>query len=71
MNKTEYDELVQKMYQYCKQYYLYPTHGECEISDYDYDRLYRQLEVFEMANPDLVHSLSPVGKIEGGVHDNG
>ena len=67
ITRENYSQTVDAMIRYCKQYYLYPDHGECEISDYQYDRLYRELADFEEAHPDIVRPDSPVDKVAGGV----
>jgi DNA ligase (NAD+) len=45
--------------------YLYYVKGEPEISDYEYDRLYRRLEELEAKYPDLVTPDSPTQRVGG------
>lgn len=62
-----YHRNVDALILWCKQYYLYPNHGECEVSDPIYDEIYRSTEEFEKLHPDLVRSDSPIGKVAGGI----
>ena len=47
----------------------YYTEDDPEISDFQYDQLYRQLETLEGEYPDLVTSDSPTQKIGGAVYN--
>ena len=47
----------------------YYTEYDPEISDYEYDQLYRQLETLEAEYPDLVTEDSPTRKIGGAVYN--
>lgn len=47
----------------------YYTEDDPEISDYEYDQLYRQLETLEAEYPDLVTEDSPTRKIGGAVYN--
>ena len=47
----------------------YYTEDDPEISDYEYDQLYRQLETLEAEFPDLVTGDSPTRKIGGAVYN--
>jgi DNA ligase (NAD+) len=45
--------------------YLYYVKGEAEISDYEYDQLYRRLAELEAEHPDLVTADSPTQRVGG------
>ncbi len=45
--------------------YLYYVKGEPEISDYEYDRLYRRLRELEEKHPELVKPDSPTQRVGG------
>jgi DNA ligase (NAD+) len=45
--------------------YLYYVKGEPEISDYEYDQLYRRLERLEAKHPELVTPDSPTQRVGG------
>ena len=47
----------------------YYTEDDPEISDFEYDQLYRQLETLEAEFPDLVTEDSPTRKIGGAVYN--
>lgn len=47
----------------------YYTEDDPEISDYEYDQLYRQLETLEAEYPDLATEDSPTRKIGGAVYN--
>lgn len=47
----------------------YYTEDDPEISDYEYDQLYRQLETLESEYPELVTEDSPTRKIGGAVYN--
>jgi DNA ligase (NAD+) len=59
-NQSDYNELVDQMIEYDKLYY--DTHKP-EISDYEYDLLFKQLEEFEKSNPSLIHPESPTQRV--------
>jgi len=45
--------------------YLYYVLDSPEISDFDYDRLFRRLEELEQAHPELVTDNSPTQRVGG------
>ena len=44
---------------------LYYTEAQPEISDYDYDQLFAELQKLEAANPDLITLDSPTQRVGG------
>ncbi|MBO5253776.1 MAG: NAD-dependent DNA ligase LigA [Clostridia bacterium] len=58
--KRQIDELRREIEYHNKKYY---TEDAPEISDYDYDMLYRRLENLEAAFPELKSSQSPTSKV--------
>ena len=61
------EELREQIRYYGQKYY---TEDNPEISDYEYDQLYRQLETLEGEYPDLVTEDSPTRKIGGAVYNS-
>jgi DNA ligase (NAD+) len=45
--------------------YKYYVEDNPEITDYEYDKLYRELETLEAARPDLVTPTSPTQRVGG------
>ena len=60
------EELREQIRYHSRKYY---TEDDPEISDYEYDQLYRQLETLEGEYPDLVTEDSPTRKIGGAVYN--
>ena len=60
ISHKEYEDLVKELIYHAKKYY---TEDSPEISDSEYDTLYRQAQVFESNNPLLVNLQSPTQKI--------
>ena len=61
------EELREQIRYHSRKYY---TEDDPEISDYEYDQLYRQLETLEGEYPDLVTEDSPTRKIGGAVYNS-
>ena len=61
--QTEIEVLRQKLRYYGEKYY---TEDISEISDFEYDALYRRLEVLEGEFPELATEDSPTQKVGGG-----
>ncbi len=57
---TRVDELVRLLDQYSRRYYV---EGVSEVSDEEYDRLYRELVDLERAHPELVRADSPTRRV--------
>jgi len=57
-----YDKLLEEVRRHDRLYYV---EARPEISDAAYDRLYRELQDFEKAHPDLVDENSPTRKVGG------
>ena len=64
--KREIDSLREQIRYHGQKYY---TEDAPEISDYEYDMLYRRLETLEAEFPDLVTEDSPTRKIGGAVYN--
>lgn len=60
------EELREQIRYHSRKYY---TEDDPEISDYEYDQLYRQLETLEAEYPELVTEDSPTRKIGGAVYN--
>jgi DNA ligase (NAD+) len=60
MNKKAYEELIEEICKHDRAYYL---EAKPLISDYDYDRLVKQLEDIEKAHPDWVSPTSPTQRV--------
>ncbi len=60
------EELREQIRYHSRKYY---TEDDPEISDYEYDQLYRQLETLEGEYPELVTEDSPTRKIGGEVYN--
>ena len=60
------EELREQIHYHSRKYY---TEDDPEISDYEYDQLYRQLETLEGEYPELVTEDSPTRKIGGAVYN--
>lgn len=60
------EELREQIRYHSRKYY---TEDDPEISDYEYDQLYRQLETLEGEYPELVTEDSPTRKIGGAVYN--
>lgn len=60
------EELREQIRYHSRKYY---TEDDPEISDYEYDQLYRQLETLEAEYPELVTEDSPTRKIGGEVYN--
>ena len=61
------NELTEKLNYYGKKYY---TEDISEISDFEYDMLYRELQNLESEYPELVSEDSPTKKIGGEIYNN-
>ena len=61
------NELTEKLNYYGKKYY---TEDISEISDFEYDMLYRELQNLESEYPELVCEDSPTKKIGGEIYNN-
>jgi len=59
-NQNEYNDLVDQMIEYDKLYY--DTHKPA-ISDFEYDQLFKLLEMFEAGHPSLIHPESPTQRV--------
>ena len=59
-------ELREQVRYHSRKYY---TEDDPEISDFEYDQLYRQLETLEGEYPELVTADSPTQKIGGAVYN--
>ncbi len=59
--------LREKIEYYSNQYY---THDVSEISDFEYDKLYRRLEELEDLHPEFITKNSPTQKIGGDIFNN-
>ena len=62
-----YAKLVEEVRRHDRLYYV---EARPEISDAAYDRLYRELQDFEKAHPDLVDENSPTKKVGGAPLDS-
>ena len=60
------ESLRERVRYHSRKYY---TEDDPEISDYEYDQLYRQLETLEGEFPDLVTEDSPTRKVGGAVYN--
>ena len=60
--KGQIEALRQELNEHCHRYYILDR--PC-ISDFEYDRLLRELEDLEKANPDLVQTDSPTLRVGG------
>lgn len=60
--KQQLDALRKKVAYHAKQYYVYDAP---EISDYDYDMLYRELQTLEAAHPEYADPSSPTHRVGG------
>ena len=65
-NKSAYEALCQEIRHH---EYLYYVQDAPEITDAEYDRLYRSLEETEKAHPDWVTSSSPTQRVGGAVRE--
>jgi len=63
--KTAAAELARLREQVSRHDYLYYVRGEPEISDFEYDELYRRLAELEAEYPDLVTADSPTQRVGG------
>ncbi len=61
------EELRKKISYYAEKYY---TEDTSEISDYDYDMLYRELEKLEEEFPQIITLDSPTQKVGGEIYNN-
>ena len=61
------NELTEKLNYYGKKYY---TEDISEISDFEYDMLYRELQNLENEYPELIREDSPTKKIGGDIYNN-
>ena len=59
-NKQRIDELVELLNKYA---YMYYVEDVSVISDYEYDMLYRELEILEEENPELILPYSPTQRV--------
>lgn len=70
MDKTsverELSELREQIRYHGRKYY---TEDDPEISDFDYDKLYRRLEELEAQYPELVTEDSPTRQVGGKVYN--
>lgn len=64
--KKEIESLRAKLTHYAKMYYVY---DESEISDYEYDAMFRRLQELEAAYPQYDDSNSPTRRVGGKVLD--
>ena len=64
--KREIEELRKKLTHYAKMYYVYDT---SEISDFEYDALFRKLQELEAAHPEYDDVNSPTRRVGGRVLD--
>ena len=60
MNKQEYLQLVLDALYHC---YVYYELDASEISDFDYDRLYRKIQNYEIENPNDIFWFSPTQNV--------
>ena len=60
------ETLREKLRYYAKQYYTYDI---SEISDYEYDKMYRQLQELEAKHPEAYDPASPTRRVGGAVLD--
>ncbi len=65
--QEEIDSLIEKIEYYSKKYY---TEDTSEISDFEYDALYKRLEDLENKYPQFVREDSPTTKIGGDIYNN-
>ena len=63
----EIEKLKEQIEYYSKKYY---TEDESEISDFEYDKLYRRLEKLEEEYPQFRTENSPTNKVGGDVYNN-
>lgn len=64
MVKNDYKKLLKELKRHS---YLYYVLDKPEISDYDYDMLYKEVEKIEKENPQLLDSNSPTQRVGGEV----
>ena len=64
--KREIEELRAKLSHYAKMYYVYDI---SEISDFEYDAMFRKLQEFEAAHPEFDDVNSPTKRVGGRVLD--
>lgn len=64
--KNEIESLRRRLTHYAKQYYVYDT---SEISDFEYDALFRRLQELEAAHPEYDDPNSPTRRVGGRVLD--
>ena len=64
--KQEIESLRTRLTHYAKQYYVYDT---SEISDFEYDALFRRLQELEAAHPEYDDPNSPTRRVGGRVLD--
>ncbi len=62
MNRAEYRQLVRELLRHDHAYYV---QADPEISDAEYDRMYRRLEEFEKEHPDWIAADSPTRRVGG------
>ena len=60
-------ELQEKLNYYGRKYY---TEDISEVSDYEYDMLYRELQIIEAEYPEFITEDSPTQKIGGEIYNN-
>lgn len=64
--KNEIESLRRRLTHYARQYYVYDT---SEISDFEYDALFRRLQELEAAHPEYDDPNSPTRRVGGRVLD--
>ena len=64
--KNEIESLRRRLTHYARQYYVYDT---SEISDFEYDALFRRLQELEAAHPEYDDQNSPTRRVGGRVLD--
>lgn len=65
--KKRIEELTEKLNYYGRKYY---TEDISEISDFEYDMLYRELQNLEAEYPEFIKDESPTKKIGGEIYNN-
>ena len=61
-NSTEYENLKKSVSYHAHRYYVL---DDPELSDFDYDQLFRKLQEFEALNPDMISPDSPTQRVGG------
>ena len=67
MTNSEYKQNVKLLKEYAKAYYI---DDEPLVSDYEYDLLYKKVQEYESANPNLIDSTSPTRRVGSEIIDS-